>query len=149
MDCYFFAIAGIALLSGSVMTLSISEKQRSKISKVFSKEIADKYERIVMERTAHYLIGLFMGFLLAFILIFTYDRPLSYFYHITFFLTITLGTALLVYFLMPKTDYIRNYLKTPKEVQEWNKIENEMLSRYILGFFLGILAAILFASVLC
>lgn len=149
MDCYFFAIAGIAFLGGSIMTLSINEKQRSKIQQVFSKDLVNKYERIVMERRAHYLIGLSVGMLISFSLIYTFNKPLSYFYHIIFFLTITLGTALIIYFLMPKSDYMSRHLKTKKEIQLWTEINNEMKYRYIFGVLLGIVAAVLFASVLC
>lgn len=149
MDCYFFAIAGIAFLGGSIMTLSLSEKQRSKIHQVFSKDLANKYERIVMERRTHYLIGLSVGMLISFSLIYTFSKPLSYFYHIIFFLTITLGIALIIYFLMPKSDYMSRHLKTKNEIQLWSEINNEMKYRYMFGVLLGIVAAVLFASVLC
>jgi uncharacterized membrane protein YfcA len=71
------------------------------------------------------------------------------FYRISLFFGITLFTTALYYLLMPKSDYMLNHLKTEEENKAWLSVYKTMKYRYLIGFVLGALAAIPFATALC
>ena len=112
MNCYLYAISGLGLLGGSLATLTVSKEQHNILRNVFSDELDEKYNNIVIERRNHYLIGLLSGIVISTLII----KQLEIFNHfmkIMMFLTITLGVAVLCYMLLPKSDYMLNYLQTP------------------------------------
>jgi uncharacterized protein YacL len=148
MDCYFSGFMGIALFFGSIATLSVNEEQHKILRNVFSDDLDKKYEDIINERRNHYIIGIIIGILISYF-VSKNIRILNDFTRITLFLTITLGTAVLFYMLMPKSDYMLNHLKTSEENKKWLNVYNSMKSRYFIGFVLGILATIPLARTLC
>lgn len=148
MNCYLSGILGLALLSGSIATLTVSEEQHNILRKVFSNELDKKYENIINERRNHYIIGLLIGFVLSYIVLKTFQLS-NYFTRMTLFLSITLGSAVIFYTVMPKSDYMLNYLKTPEENKKWLDVYKTMKTRYIVGLILGFLAAIPLAKLFC
>lgn len=148
MNCYLSGIAGLALLGGSVYTLTASERQHAILINVFSNELDKKYEAIIKERRNHYIIGLIIGMVLSYYIMRNIDT-IGYFTRITLFFTITLTTGVVFYMLMPKSDYMLNYLKTPEENKKWLEVYKTMKQRYFVGFLLGALAAIPIANILC
>ncbi len=148
MDCYLSAILGLGLLGGSISTMTVNKDQHNTLKNVFSDDLAKKYDQIVTERRNHYLIGLVVGIILSIIIIKQTNTP-NYFTRITLFLAITLGSAVLIYMILPKSDYMLNYLKTPEENQKWLEVYKTMKSRYYIGFILGIVGAVLLGSVYC
>jgi glucan phosphoethanolaminetransferase (alkaline phosphatase superfamily) len=148
MNCYFLGITGLALLGGSISTLTINEEQHNILRNAFPDNLDKKYEAIIIERRNHYLIGLLIGLVLAFIVV-RNVRLANYFTRLALSLTITLGTAVIFYTFMPKTDYMRRHLKTPAEHKKWVEVCRFMKSRYLTGAILGALAAIPIASIMC
>ena len=148
MNCYFSSLLGFALLGGSIATLSVTEQQHNLLRNVFSDELDKKYEKIIIERRNHFIIGLILGLIISFVVV-KYVNIVNNFHRITFFLAITLGTSVVFYMIMPKSDYMLNYLKTPEENKKWLEVYITMKVRYFGGFILGILASIPFAYVLC
>jgi hypothetical protein len=51
------------------MTLTVSQQQTESLRRVLSAPLAERYERIVHERTTHYLQGLSIGLILAFLIV--------------------------------------------------------------------------------
>jgi hypothetical protein len=148
MNCYVSGILGLALLGGSISTLSITEEQHNFLRNVFSDELDKIYEKIITERRNHYILGLIIGIILSFIVLYNV-RISNYFTRITLFFTITLGTAVVFYTIMPKSDYMLNHLKTSEENKKWLEVYRFMKTRYIMGLILGALAAIPLSNILC
>lgn len=148
MNCYYSGILGLALIGGSVSTLSVTEEQHEYLRNALSDDLDKIYDNIVVERRHHYIVGLVVGILLS-ILIVKNVSDLNYFSQVMLFFTITLGSALLFYMLMPKSDYMLNHLKTQEENKRWLEVYKYMKMRYFVGFSLGILAAIPLANAFC
>ena len=146
--CYLAGILGISLLGGSMGTLTVSKVQHNALVESLPADLVIKYEAIVKERRSHYIIGLVLGLILSFI-VSKYIRITNYFYRLSLFLFITLGFSAVFYLLMPKSDYMKNHLKTDEERQKFNEVGSLMQNRYLMGMGLGVLAAVPLASVLC
>ena len=148
MNCYLSSILGLGLLGGSISTMTVSKDQHKTLKDVFSDELDTKYDKIITERRNHYLIGLIVGAIIS-IIVLKNITDSNYYTRITLFLAITLGTAVLLYMILPKSDYMLNHLKTPEENKKWLEIYKTMKSRYHIGFVLGIVGAVLLGSVYC
>ena len=148
MNCYIFGLSGLALLGGSIATLTVSKEQHNVLRNVFSNELDKKYENISNERRNHYIIGLVMGIILSLIIVKNVSIE-NYFKRVMLFLTITFVTAIIFYTVMPKSDYMLNYLKTPEEINKWLEVYKTMKTRYYTGFILGLLAAIPISYISC
>lgn len=148
MSCYFSAITALALIGGSVASLSVSESQQNILKKVFPDDLDKKYEKIIIERRNHYYYGLMLGAFIS-VIILNYYRIPNKITRTSLFFTIMLGTALIFYMIMPKSDYMLNHLKTPEQNKKWLEVYKNMKMRYFIGFLLGILAAIPLANIIC
>jgi len=137
MNCYYSGILGLALIGGSVSTLSVNEEQQNYLKNTFSDDLDKIYDNIVIERRHHYIVGLVVGILLS-ILIVKNVSDLNYFSQVMLFLAITIPTSVLYYSLMPKSDYMLNHLKTPEQNKAWLEVYNTMKNRYHIGFFVGL-----------
>ena len=146
--CYLAGILGISLLGGSMGTLTVSKDKHVALVESLPAELVIRYEAIVKERRNHYIIGLILGLILSFI-VSKYVRITNYFYRLSLFLFITLGFSAVFYLIMPKSDYMKNHLKTDEEKQKFNEVGALMKNRYLMGMGLGVLAAVPLASVLC
>lgn len=148
MNCVTSGILGIGLVGASITTLIASKQSTDKLKSVLPKESANAYEKIVSERTNLYIQGLILGLVLAFFIL--YNTPTNTRFHtITLFFAITLIVTLLYYMLMPKSDWMLNHLKSQRETKAWLEIYQNMNTRYLIGFILGILAAIPLGNSLC
>lgn len=148
MNCTVSALTGFALLGASVSTLTVSEEQHNLLKNVLSPELDKVYDKIATERRNHYIQGLVIGLILAFLALYN-SRIGNRFYRITLFSTITLATGVIYYLLMPKSDYMLNHLNTTEENKAWLSVYKTMKSRYLLGLLVGALAAIPFANSMC
>lgn len=148
MSCYASGLLGIALLGGSLLTLTVTKEQHEKMRHVLSDELDAVYDGIVRERRNHYFIGLFIGLLLSVILL-ARNPSYSLGTRMAYFLAITLTTAVIVYSFLPKSDYMLNHLKGPEENRAWLEMYQTMKKRYMVGFLLGALAAVPIARAVC
>jgi uncharacterized membrane protein YfcA len=148
MNCFISGLFGVGLLGASIATNMTSKEQTDKLKSVLSPELAIKYDKIIKERTTHYIQGLLIGMLLAYIILLNYNIT-NRFHRISLFFGITLFSTALYYLLMPKSDYMLNHLKTKEENQAWLSVYKTMNYRYLIGFVLGALAAIPLGNVLC
>jgi hypothetical protein len=148
MNCYLSSILGLGLLGGSIATMTVTKEQHKTLKDVFSDDLDKKYDEIITERRNHYFIGLIVGAIISIIVIKNIAN-IDYYTRITLFLAITLGTAVLLYMILPKSDYMLNHLKTPEENKKWLEVYKTMKSRYYIGFVMGIIGALLLGSVYC
>lgn len=148
MNCVASGIFGLAMLGAATSTMTVSEEQHNYLRKQFSEELDEIYGNIVIERRNHYVQGILLGCLLAFFVL-QLTKQTNRFHKITFFLAIALTTSVVYYFLMPKSDYMLNHLKTEEENKAWLEVYKTMKQRYFLGFALGALAAVPIAYAMC
>jgi len=148
MNCLGAGILGIAMLGASASTMSVSEEQHNFLRKTFSDELDEIYGNIVIERRNHYIQGILLGAILSY-LVLNLVKVGNRFYKMSLFFTITLITAVVFYFLMPKSDYMLNHLKTEEQNKAWLEVYKTMKQRYFLGFVLGALAGIPLAYAMC
>lgn len=148
MNCIAAGVLGIAMLGASVSTMSVSEEQHNVLRKTFSDELDEIYGSIVIERRNHYIQGLLLGALIAYFVLLLV-KVSNRFHKMSIFVTITLMTGVVYYFLMPKSDYMLNHLKTPEQNKAWLEVYKTMKQRYFLGFVLGALAAVPLAYAMC
>ena len=148
MNCIAAGVLGVAMLGASVSTMSVSEEQHNMLRKTFSDELDEIYGNIVIERRNHYVQGLLLGALIAYFVLLLV-KVSNRFHKMSIFVTITLMTGVVYYFLMPKSDYMLNHLKTPEQNKAWLEVYKTMKQRYFLGFVLGALAAVPLAYAMC
>lgn len=148
MNCYLSGILGIAMLGASVSTMSVSEEQHNLLRQTFSEELDTIYGNIVIERRNHYVMGIILGLALAYVVLLNV-KITNRFHRMSLFVLITLMTAVVFYFLMPKSDYMLNHLKTEEQNKAWLEVYKTMKQRYFLGFLLGALAAIPISNAFC
>ncbi len=148
MNCYLSGILGVAMLGASVSTMTVTEEQHNKLRKLFSDELDEIFEKIVIERRNQYIQGILLGAAIAFC-ISSLAKITNRFHKMSLFVLITLMTAVVYYFLMPKSDYMLNHLKTQEENKAWLEVYKTMKQRYFLGFVFGALAAVPLAFSMC
>jgi uncharacterized protein YacL len=148
MNCFLSGIVGLGLLGASISTMSVSEEQHDLLRKSLSDELDRVYEKIIIERRNHYVIGLVLGIALSFLVV-NLVKINNRFHKMSLFLAITFMTGMGFYSVMPKSDYMLNHLKTEEQNKAWLEVYKTMKHRHILGFFLGALAAIPLAYSLC
>lgn len=103
----------------------VSKDQMDTLRKLLSPELAVKYEGIARERATHYIQGLLLGMTISYIVL-QKLRISNQFHKLSVFFGITLCTAVVYYFLMPKSDYMLNHLKTPEQTKAWLEIYKTM-----------------------
>jgi hypothetical protein len=150
MNCYVSGIVAIGLFCASLFTMTISKAQHEKLQKVLSPELDVIHTNIATERRNLYLQGLGLGLILSALVQYQYKPQLdTRFHRISLWFAITLGTALVYYLVMPKSDYMLKHLKTPEENQAWLSVYQEMQSKYIWGMIFGALIAIPVGNMFC
>jgi len=92
--------------------------------------------------------GILLGALIAYFVLLLV-KVSNRFHKMSIFVTITLMTGVVYYFLMPKSDYMLNHLKTPEQNKAWLEVYKTMKQRYFLGFVLGALATVPLAYAMC
>lgn len=136
------------MLGASVSTMSVSEEQHNMLRKTFSDELDEIYGNIVIERRNQYIQGLLLGALIGYFVLMGV-KITNRFHKMSLFITVMLMTGVIFYFLMPKSDYMLNHLKTEEQNKAWLEVYKTMKQRYFLGFVLGALAAVPLAYAMC
>lgn len=148
MNCFVSGIVGLAMLGASFSTMGVSEEQHNALRNTLSEELDRIYENIAHERRNHYIQGLLLGCILAF-LVLQVTRITNRFHKMSFFFAIALTTTVVYYSVMPKSDYMLNHLKTEEQNKAWLDIYKTMKQRYFAGLVLGALAAIPISYAMC
>jgi uncharacterized protein YacL len=148
MNCYLSGILGTAMLGAAISTMSVTEEQHNVLRQTFSEDLDTIYGNIVIERRNHYIVGILLGVAISY-LVLTLTKINNRFHRMSLFVMITLMTGVVFYFLMPKSDYMLNHLKTEEQNKAWLEVYKTMKQRYFLGFLFGALAAIPLSHALC
>ncbi len=148
MNCFVSGIIGLSFLGASVSTMLVSKDQMDVLRNKLSPELALKYDAIARERATHYIQGLVLGMGISYIVLQNL-RISNQFHKLSVFFAITLCTAVIYYFLMPKSDYMLNHLKSGEQTKAWLEIYKTMKARYFIGFVLGAISAVPIGNSLC
>ena len=105
------------------------------------------YENITKERLDISLQGYFLGFVFSlFIIFFTYEKKQ---FNAKSVVCLVLATSFLTnyfyYMLMPKSDWMLNYVENQEQTQAWLHMYRTMQYYYHAGLVLGILGLGVFA----
>jgi len=150
MNCFTSALVGIALLVGSLATLTVSKSEHEKLQNLLTPELAERHSNIVKERRNQYIQGIVLGMIIGGIILYVYQwKVIEKFHKIVLFSAITLFVAMIYYLLMPKSDYMLKHLQNEQQNRAWLDIYKSMQSRYIVGIILGAAAAVPIANTYC
>jgi uncharacterized protein YacL len=150
MNCYLSAGLGLGLLGGSLYTMMVPKDEVETLRKMVNEEAAVAYQKIAEERMKLYIQGLIIGLSLAMVFKYKFaDGITNSFHRNALFILITLMTTKMYYMLMPKSDYMLNYVQNNEQSKEWLRIYNLMKSRYHTGFLVGAIATIPLSMSLC
>jgi uncharacterized membrane protein YkgB len=148
MNCFYSGIIALSLFGGALLTMTVTEEQHNVLRNVLPDNLVIIYEQIIIERRNHYIFGLLLGAILAYIVL-GVVKTSNRFHKISLFVAITLMTSVIFYSLMPKSDYMLNHMKTQEENKAWLSIYKTMKHRYLIGIILGALAAIPLGNAFC
>jgi hypothetical protein len=100
-----------------------------------SGEAAEAYEKISRERVTLYTVGLLLGLLVAYLIVYVYSgRIANRFHRMTTFVAIMLFTGVSFYTVYPKSDYMLNHIKTKEEAKAClQENEDALYYRVCLG----------------
>jgi hypothetical protein len=150
MNCTLSAIAGVGLLGAAVYTSMVPKQDVNRLRDMVSGDAAKAYENISKERATLYVVGIAIGLVVAYLVVYTFGgRIANRFHRMTTFTAITLFTGVSFYTVYPKSDYMLNHIKNDKEAKAWMEVYKTMKMRYITGFVLGALAAVPLANAFC
>ena len=151
MKCISFCLIGSALLGSSLVSMATSKTSGN--FKKFNDSLLDDeklkkiYEDIHKERLTIYIQGLILGTLLA--IVATQKSGFTKNINTCLFVSIALGVNWMFYLLYPKSTYMLEHLKTPKQTKAWLAIYKEMKLRCLIGLILGALGNILLGFGMC
>lgn len=136
----------IGLLISYVFTY-YCHNQISDYKNDLSEELLSKYENIRKERMTH--LGL--GFLLAILIsaAFYYKTPLmSKFQKINIVVLLLLLLPMVVYKLLPKSDYMLKHSQKDQDYKDWFNVYLCMKNKSVYGFLCGFAVSIMILSLM-
>lgn len=140
------ALAIMFLVATIYLNISAGNKETiSKYKKNLTPELKKVYNKIVKERINISTQGYLAGFIISLIVIITnynqnIDKKLSTIYIVCIVLGITFTVQYFYYSLYPKTDWMLNHIKDPKQTKAWLNMYKEMKHDYHTGLLLGLVA---------
>ena len=102
-----------------------------------SEELLIKYENIRKERMKHFYIGILIAILISTIFYYKAPEQISMFQKINIVLIVLLLLPMIVYKLLPKTDYMLKYTQTEQDYKDWFDIYLCMKNKSVYGFLCG------------
>ena len=153
MVCAISCAIAFIFIVANIYCCAFSHRSGGVIQEFVAKLSPDsqrRYAAITQERQGIYFMGLFLGFILAMILLVCCRK---YFMGRGGILCMVAAVAFSVnyfyYILSPKSDWMVLHLKSGEETQAWLKVYRTMQYNYHVGLVLGILAVVAFGNALC
>jgi dolichol kinase len=115
-------------------------------TKDLSEELSSKYENIRKERMNHLGIGIFIAVMISSIFYCKTPPEISKFQKINIITLLLLLLPMVVYKLLPKSDYMLKHSQTEQDYKDWFNIYLCMKNKSVYGFLLGFAASILILS---
>jgi amino acid transporter len=109
-------------------------------------QLLSKYENIKNERMNHLIIGILIALFICFVFYFKSSHEFSRFQKINIMILILLLLPIVVYKILPKSDYMLKHSHPEKDYKEWFDIYSCMKNKSIYGFFCGFSVSIIILS---
>lgn len=106
------------------------------------------YEKIVQERKALYLKGLFFGLVLATVLLFFTGNSLNPITSGCVYAGVILTVQYFYYTLSKKSPLMVNYLNSQEQIALWNQVYTKMQRKYHMGLVMGLVGYALLPTVI-
>jgi hypothetical protein len=149
---FIFIVANVYCCAFSHRSCGVIQEFIAKLSPDNQRRYAD----ITRERQGIYFMGLFLGFILAMILLVCCRK---YFLGgagngargglLCMVAAVTFSVNYFYYILSPKSDWMVLHLKSGEETPAWLNVYRTMQYNYHAGLVLGILAVVAFGNALC
>ena len=111
-----------------------------------SEELLSKYENIRKERMKHFGIGIFIAILIS--SVFYYKGQTSKFEKINIIALILLLLPMVIYKLLPKSDYMLKHSQTDQDYKDWFNIYLCMKNKSTYGFLCGFGVSMMIVSIM-
>ena len=106
-------------------------------------ELLTRYKAINKERMLHFFIGIVIAFVISFIYYFRVSKEVSMFEKVNIILFTLLFIPMVVYKLLPKTDYMLKHSQPDQVYKDWFNIylcmKNKTMYGFLAGFFISII----------
>lgn len=149
---FIFIVANIYCCAFSHRSGGVIQEFTAKLSP----ENQQRYAAITRERQGIYFMGLFLGFVLAMILLVCCRK---YFLRggggggrggiLCMVAAVAFSVNYFYYILSPKSDWMVLHLKSEEETNAWLTVYRTMQYNYHVGLVMGILAVVAFGNALC
>lgn len=115
--------------------------------KDLTSELQDKYDAIKIERMLHFVIGLLISLVITIIYnIKNTEIPIQTKIIHSIFLNLLI--PIVIYRILPKTDYMLLHTQTSDDVKDWFNIYQCMQNKCTHGFFTGFSLSIIMLSMI-
>jgi hypothetical protein len=116
--------------------------------KDLSEELLSKYENIRKERMNHLGIGIFIAVLISSVFYYKTPPEISQFQKINIIALLLLLLPMVVYKLLPKSDYMLKHSQSEQDYKDWFNIYLCMKNKSVYGFLCGFGVSILILSLM-
>ena len=117
-------------------------------TKDLSRELMIKYNRIKKERSMHFCAGILLAMVISYLFYLKAPKEMSQFQKINIILIILLLLPMVVYKLLPKSEYMLNYSQTDQDYKDWFNIYLCMKNKSMYGFLCGFTVSIMILSLM-
>jgi hypothetical protein len=107
-----------------------------------------KYNRIKKERIMHLYVGILLAMIISYVFYLKAPQEMSQFQKINIILIILLLLPMVVYKLLPKSDYMLNYSQADQDYKDWFNIYLCMKNKSMYGFLCGFTVSIMILSLM-
>lgn len=147
MVCVITCSVAIMFLVATIY-LNISSAEKETLCKYrdqLTPELKKIHKKIVKERMDIANQGYFLGFAISLIVILMNyyqhkDKKMSTVSIVCIVLGVTFTVQYFYYMIHPKTDWMLNHIKDPKQAKAWLNMYKEMQRDYHIGLLLGLVA---------
>jgi len=111
-------------------------------TKDLDKNLLCKYKKIKQERMMHLTIGVVVAILISYVFYLKAPQDITMFQKINIILLILLLLPMIVYKLLPKSDYMLKHPQKDQDYKDWFNIYLCMKNKSVYGFLCGFTVSI-------
>ena len=100
-------------------------------------DLLTKYEKIKKERMTHFIIGLFVAFVISLIYFIQFSKETPLFEKINMVILLMLILPVVIYKILPKSDYMLKHSQRDQDYKDWFNIYLCMKNKCVYGFLFG------------
>lgn len=138
MVCYISCGLAAGFLTASLYMLIFPNKDVNDM-KELSNVSKDLYSKIIKERLTIYILSTIMGIVVASALGFYWGTSVPQLQKVCWMILTIFVTQILLYTIIPKSDYMLNHITNNQESKAWLNIYLSMKNKYLWSFLLGII----------